>query len=137
MQSAPVLRGFFLSARVLPKRNIGTKTKPSLSLQSRNERPGTNGPQQPKEGFLYDAKIRTHAEFRKRLRVCAANSERKRIQHFDRQFKQRSSNRFKLPLRRKQQGTALHLNGEVVTDQHTLLKVWEEHFQEISSKHSE
>ena len=31
--ATPVLRGFFLSARVLPKRNIGTKTKPSLSLQ--------------------------------------------------------------------------------------------------------
>ena len=49
----------------------------------------------PKEGPLYDAKINTRAEFRKRMRVCAANSERKRIQRFDTQFKQRSSNRFK------------------------------------------
>ena len=37
----------------------------------------------PKEGPLYEAKIRTCAVFRKRLRVCVANSERRRIQHFD------------------------------------------------------
>ena len=113
------------------------QTLSQLAIKKREawDKWSSNG--RPKEGFLYDAKIRTRAEFRKRLRVCAANSERKRIQHFDHQFKQRSSNQFKLPLRRKQQGTALHLNGEVVTDQHTLLKAWEEHFQEISSKHSE
>ena len=45
----------------------------------------------PKEGPLYDAKNKARAEFRKRMKVCAANSERKRIQHFDHQFKQRSS----------------------------------------------
>ena len=113
------------------------QTLSQLAIKKREawDKWSSNG--RPKEGFLYDAKIRTRAEFRKRLRVCAANNERKRIQHFDRQFKQRSSNRFKLPLRRKQQGTALRLNCEVVTDQHTLLKAWEEHFQEISSKHSE
>ena len=36
----------------------------------------TNG--RPKEGTLYEAKIRTRADFRKRLRVCVANSERRR-----------------------------------------------------------
>ena len=36
----------------------------------------------PKEGPLYEAKINTRAEFRRRMRVCEANSERKRIQHF-------------------------------------------------------
>ena len=56
----------------------------------------------PKEGTLYEAKIRTRVDFKKRLRVCVANSERWRIQHFDKQFKQWSSNRFKLPSRRKQ-----------------------------------
>ena len=87
----------------------------------------------PKEGTLYEAKIRTRADFRKRLRVCVANSERRRIQHFDKQFKQRSSNRFKLPSRRKQQGTALRVNQQVTTEQGTILKAWESHFQEISS----
>ena len=86
----------------------------------------------PKEGTLYEAKIRTRADFRKRLRVCVANSERRRIQHFDKQFKQRSSNRFKLPSRRKQQGTALRVNQQVTTEQGTILKAWESHFQEIS-----
>ena len=86
----------------------------------------------PKEGTLYEAKIRTRADFRKCLRVCVANSERRRIQHFDKQFKQRSSNRFKLPSRRKQQGTALRVNQQVTTEQGTILKAWESHFQEIS-----
>ena len=48
----------------------------------------------PREGPLYDAKIKTRAEFRKRMRVCA---ERKRIQHFDEKFKLKSSSRFRIP----------------------------------------
>ena len=87
----------------------------------------------PKEGPLYDVKIRTRAEFRKRLRVCAANSERKRIQQLDRQFKQRSSNRFKLPSRSKHQGTSLHINQHIVTDPDAILEAWKDHFATLSS----
>ena len=48
----------------------------------------------PKEGPLYDAKIKTRAEFRKRMRVCTANSERKRIQRFDDKLKLKSQDSF-------------------------------------------
>ena len=51
----------------------------------------------PKEGPLYDAKNKARAALRKRMKECAANSERRRIQQFDHQLKQRSSIRFKIP----------------------------------------
>ena len=51
----------------------------------------------PKEGPLYEAKINTRADFRRRMRICEANSERKRIQHFDGRFRQTSSNQFRIP----------------------------------------
>ena len=57
----------------------------------------------PTEGPLHDRKIKTRAEFRKRMNICAANEERKRIQHFDQQFKKNSSNHFKLPSSIRQQ----------------------------------
>ena len=74
----------------------------------------------PTEGPLHDTKIKTRAEFRKQMKICAANEERKRIQHFDQQLKKNSSNCFKLPSsRRRRQGTSLRVDGKVVTDQHT------------------
>ena len=91
----------------------------------------------PKEGPLYDAKIKTRAEFRKRMRVCAANSERKRIHIFDNQFKQRSSSRFKIPSTKKRQSPSLRINQEVVTDPKTILAAWENHFRAIGSSNTE
>ena len=76
----------------------------------------------PKEGPLYDAKNKARAEFRKRMKVCAANSERKRIQHFDHQFKQRSSSRFKIPSAKKRLCPSLRVNQEVVTDPKTIVE---------------
>ena len=57
------------------------------------------------EGPLYDAKIKTRCEFRKRMKVCVASTERKRIQHFDQQFRERSAKRFNTPSRKHQDGT--------------------------------
>ena len=90
----------------------------------------------PKEGPLYDAKINTRAEFRKRMRVCAANSERKRIQRFDTQFKLRSSNRFKLTSNKKHT-SSLRVNQELVTDPKTILLAWEDHFRSISAANTD
>ena len=58
----------------------------------------------PVDGPLHDAKTKTHADFRKRMKICVAIDERMRIQHFDQQFKKKSSNRFKPPSKRRQQG---------------------------------
>jgi hypothetical protein len=91
----------------------------------------------PKEGPLYDAKIKTRAEFRKRMRVCAANSERKRIQRFDDKFKQKSSSRFRIPSTKTRQSPSLRVNQEVATDPKTILAAWEDHFRAISSANTE
>ena len=87
----------------------------------------------PKEGPLYDAKNKARAVF---MKVCAANSERKRIQHFDHQFKQRSSIQFKIPSTKRQPCLSLHKDQEVVTDPKTILNMWEDHFQALSSTSS-
>ena len=49
----------------------------------------------PTEGPLYEEKIKTRAEFRKSMNICAANEERERIQLFDRRFQQKTSSHFK------------------------------------------
>ena len=90
-----------------------------------------------KEGPLYDAKIKTRAEFRKRMRVCAANSERKRIQRFDEKFKQKASSRFRIPSTKKRQSPSLRVNQEVATDPKIILAAWEDHFRAISSANTE
>ena len=91
----------------------------------------------PREGPLYDAKIKTRAEFRKRMRVCAANSERKRIQRFDEKFKPKSSSRFRIPSTKTRQSPSLRVNQEVATDPKTILTAWEDHFRAISSASTE
>ena len=91
----------------------------------------------PREGPLYDAKIKTRAEFRKRMRVCAAYSERKRIQRFDEKFKLKSSSRFRIPSTKTRQSPSLRVNQEVATDPKTILTAWEDHFRAISSASTE
>ena len=89
----------------------------------------------PKEGPLHDAKNKARAIFRKRMKVCAANSERKRI-HFDHQFKQRSSIRFKIPSTKQRPCLSLLKDQEVVTDPKPILEMWEDHFRVLSSTNS-
>ena len=95
----------------------------------------TNG--RPKEGPLYDMKIKSRAEFRRRLKICAANEERRRVQHFDQRFKRRCPNRFKLPSTTSRQGTSLRVDQCVTTDSSTILATWEDHFRNISTSHDE
>ena len=91
----------------------------------------------PTEGPLYEAKISTRAEFRRRMRVCEANNERKRIQHLDGRFRQNSSNRFRIPKSNTHRSLPLRINGEVVTDPHALLTAWKDHFQTLSAADQE
>ena len=81
-----------------------------------------------KEGPLYDAKNKARTVFRKRMKVCAATSKRKRIQHFDHQFKQRSSIWFKIPSTKQRPFLSLRKDQEVVMDTKTILEMWEDHF---------
>lgn len=67
------------------------------------------------------------------MRVCETNSERKRIQHFDSRFKQKSSNRFRIPKTNAHQSLPLRINQEVVTDPKAILTAWRDHFQTLSA----
>ena len=87
----------------------------------------------PQKGPPYKAKINTRAEFCKRMRVGKANDERKRIQHFDSRFKQKSSNQFRIPKANAHQSLPLRINQDVVTDPNTILTAWRDHFQTLSS----
>ena len=75
--------------------------------------------------------------FRKRMKICVAIDERKRIQHFDQQFKKKSLNRFKPPSKRRQQGLSLLINQQVTSDPHTILSTWGEHFTKLSATNEE
>ena len=91
----------------------------------------------PVDGPLHDAKTKTRADFRKRMKICVAIDERKRIQHFDQQFKKKTSNRFKPPSKRRQQGLSLLINQQVTSDPHTILSTWWEHFTKLSATNEE
>ena len=68
------------------------------------------------------------------MKVCAANSKRKGIQHFDHQFKQRSSSRrFKILSAKKRLCPSLRVNQEVVTDPKTIVEAGKDHFRVLSS----
>ena len=99
-RSALLLNSLFHYVRAQSRRKSGTKIRLSLVLLLSRKQHGTGGLQMDAQRRVL-SKINTRAEFRKRMRVCAANSERKRIQRFDTQFKQRSSNRFKLTSNKK------------------------------------
>ena len=69
-----------------------------LFAQSRAARVAWKG---PSEGPLFEEKGRLHRAVRKRVRFCAARSERLRMQRRDRMFAAGDGRRFKSPQRRK------------------------------------
>lgn len=79
-------------------------------------------------GPLFEEKGRLRRTIRKRVRFCAAQSERLRIQWRNQMFAAGDSRRFKTPQRRKSRCAKLVVEGEEVQDPETLLKVWMERF---------
>ena len=86
-----------------------------------------------KEGPLNKSNSNNNNKFRKRRRVFAANSERKRIERFDNKIKQKSSSHFRIPSTQTRQSPSLRVNQEVATDPNPILAAWEDHFRAISS----
>ena len=87
----------------------------------------------PTEGPLYEEKIKTRAEFRKSMNICAANEERERIQLFDRRFQQKTSSHFKTS-KASRQGTTLRMDQVVTSDSDT---TWEKHFKDLGTSREE
>ena len=103
-----------------------------LCVQSRKARMAWKDAGSPAEGPLYDEKNRLRCAVRKRVRWCAAKSERLRVQQRDRLFATQESRRFVTPQRRKAQCSKLVVDGNVVREPDTLLKIWADHFQRLT-----
>ena len=67
------------------------------------------------------------------MNICAANEERRRIQHIDQRFKQKSSRHFQSKKAITRQGTTLRVDQLVTSDSNTILTEWERHFRGISA----
>ena len=76
-------------------------------------------------------KNRLRREVRKRIRWCAARSERIRVQRRDRLFSVGVDRRFKTPQRRRATCSKLAVGEEVVQDPQRLLEIWAAHFQSL------
>ena len=66
-----------------------------------------------------------------------ANEERRRIQHIDQRFKQKSSRRFQSKKAITRQGTTLRVDQLVTSDPNTILTEWERHFRGISASNED
>ena len=86
----------------------------------------------PPAGLLYEEKNRLRCAVRKRIRWCAAKSERLRVQRRDRLFAHQDGRRFRTPQRKKSRCSKLIVGEEVVQDLERLLKVWANHFQVLA-----
>ena len=85
---------------------------------------------QPHNGPIYDAKIPTRAEFRKRMPFCQSAEVRKLLQHFDEQFTSKHLGRFKLSSKRRVDGQTLCISGSISSDPSEALDVWFIHFKQ-------
>ena len=91
----------------------------------------------PISGPLFEEKIHSRKEFRKRLSSCHAAVERRRIQKFDNNFKVNHPSRFKFPKKKGQQGSTLFVNGVLSSDHGTVMNAWSNHFKCLSASHDE
>ena len=69
---------------------------------------------------------------KKRVRWCAAKSERLRVQQRDRLFATQDNRRFVTPQRRKARYSKLVVDGKVFQDPEALLEIWADHFRGLT-----
>ena len=87
----------------------------------------------PSEGLLYGAKCSARNKVRRRIKMCAAMEERKRVQRRESLFRKNANSRFRLPQKRKKsQSTRLRVGGKLISDPTQLLEVWTSHFQDLA-----
>ena len=70
---------------------------------------------------------------KKRIKLCSAMEERKRVQRWEHLFRMNAHSRFKLPQKRKNsQCTRLRVDGRLISDPVQLLEAWTSHFEELA-----
>ena len=94
-----------------------------MCAQSRAARAAWKEAGRPGEGPLFDEKSRLCRGLRKRVRFCAARSERMRMQRRERMFAARDSRRFRTPQWKKSRCVKLAVGREVVQNPEVLLQV--------------
>ena len=89
----------------------------------------------PSDGPLYEAKCSLRNEVRRRIRLCSAIRERKKVQQRENLFKTNAHShcRFHTPQNRgKSRCTRLRVNGALLSDPTQLLEAWTNHFQNLA-----
>ena len=87
----------------------------------------------PCEGPLYEAKCSARKELRKRIKMCEAMKERKRVQRREHLFRTNAPSRFKTPQgRKKSRCTRLRVDGNLISDPIELLEAWSTHFETLA-----
>ena len=100
----------------------------SLCAKSQQARAAWKSAGCPSKGPLSEEKNRLRRVVRKRVRWCAAKSERLRVQWRDRLFALKDGKRYRFPQRMKSRCSKLFVCEEIVQDTERLLKVWADHF---------
>ena len=102
-----------------------------LCAQSRAARAVWRDAGSPPDGPLSEEKNRMRRAVWKRVRWCAARTERSRVQRRDRLFAAGDNHGFRTPQRKKSRCSKLVMENVTVQDPEVLLKVWVEHFQKL------
>ena len=89
----------------------------------------------PASGPVHE-QIRTREEVRKRIRVCEANEERRRIQQIDQKFKARDKTRFRNKSLRRT-GGKIRVGNEIISDPDSVLYAWKDHFEALGRSRKE
>ena len=89
----------------------------------------------PQSGPLFERKKELRNEIRKRIRLCAAIDERKRIRNRESLFKRKDARRFRPPYKKKSRCSKLCVNGTVISAKNDLLNAWADHFSTLSKTH--
>ena len=86
----------------------------------------------PPDGPLYDSKNHWRREVKKRVHLCAAMEERKRVRRREELFRSGSRHRFRAPHKRKSRCSKLKVGNDLISNKEDLLHIWADHFTELS-----
>ena len=75
-------------------------------------------------------------EVRKRIKICKANEERKRIEKIDRDFRNKCPSRFRTSKSNKF-GSKIRVSGDIVSDPPAVLQAWRGHFEMLGKARDE
>ena len=78
------------------------------------------------DGPLYNSKNHWRHDVRKRVNICAALNEWKRVSRRENLFRSGSRNQFCAPHKRKPQCSKLKVGNNLITDKEDLLHIWDD-----------